>query len=190
MIRFWKRKPPVLVLGQQMADARKAERARVEGKPSLPSPMPKDTYPTDFGIFAALNPKRIPLDIEQIGTTLPPVWFRGAGQVAFQSALEGALAGASVSGFLRSESGQKEQGHSLLVFLVECADLTHASMLEGFAQNAHHSSHIVCGCAEGRLVCVIVGHSVMHGVSSVETASSLARFTASISASMRRALAH
>jgi hypothetical protein len=363
MIRFWKRKPPVLVLGQQMADARKAERARVEGKPSLPSPMPKDTYPTDFGIFAALNPKRTALDIElkelcqraasldadshatmrraismdefytllafsrrmallsirekspeglreaveavalieiarvdfrdisvalgvlayactrigenprplfedaskraapqvaemlrafsrqsfagkklsdlsfleevstkygpafvssgmdgysptvnlvsiaveiaeqieadkyasvgiQIGTTLPPVWLRGAGEVAVQSALEGALAGASVSGFLRSESGPKEEGHSLLVFLVECADLTHASTLEGFAQNARHSSHAVCGCAEGRLVCVIVGHSVVHGVSSIETASSLARFTPSISASMRRALVH
>src|SRR5687767_12164098 len=64
MIRFWKRNPPTLALGQQMADARKAERARVESEPSSHSPMPKETYPTGEGISAVLSPKLIQLDIE------------------------------------------------------------------------------------------------------------------------------
>src|SRR5688500_2093297 len=64
MIRFWKRKPRALVLGQQLADARKAERARVASGPNSSSPMPKDTYPTDEGILAWLKPKQLPLDID------------------------------------------------------------------------------------------------------------------------------
>lgn len=363
MIRFWKRKPPTLVLGQQLADARKAERERIAGGTGSPSPMPKDTYPKDEGILALLDPKPLPLDVElkelcqrataldanahgrmrhaismdefytllafsrrmalfsirekspeglkeaveavalieiarvdfrdvsvalgvlayacariglsprpffeaaskradpqvaemlreqarqsfagrrlsdlsfleevstkygpsfvshgfdtysptvdlvsiaveiaelleadnygaigiQIATTLPPVWLRSAGEAAVQSALDDAPAGVSVSGFLRSELRHKEEGHSVLVFLVECADETRASQLEGFARDAKHSSHAVIGCAEGRLFCVVVGHSMMHGVQPVETASSLSRFTSGISAAMRRALVH
>ena len=363
MIRFWKRKPRALVLGQQLADARKAERARVASGPNSSSPMPKDTYPTDEGILAWLKPKQLPLDIDlkelsrraaaldadaharmrhaismdefytllafsrrmalfsirekspeglreaveavalieiarvdfrdvsvalgvlayacarigqsprpffedaskradpqvaeilleqarqslagrklsdlsfleevstkygpsfvsygfdaytptvdlvsiaveiaelleadkygaigiQIATTLPPIWLRSAGEAAVQSALDGAPAGASVSGFLRSEIRPKEEGHSVLVFLVECADEARASKLEGFARDANHSSHAVIGCAEGRLFCVVVGHSMMHGVSPVETVSSLSRFAPGISAAMRRVLAH
>ena len=64
MFRFWKRKPSTLVLGQQMADARKAERERVAAGPTSPSPMPKDSYPTDNGVLASLSPKPLPLDIE------------------------------------------------------------------------------------------------------------------------------
>jgi hypothetical protein len=74
------------------------------------------------------------------------------------------------------------------VFLVECAEEARASKLEGFARNADHSSHAVIGCAEGRLLCIVIGHSMMHGVSPVETASSLCRFVPGISAAMRRAL--
>jgi hypothetical protein len=363
MIRFWKRKPPTLVLGQQLADARKAEHARVSSGPSSPSPMPKDTYPTDEGVLALLNPKPLPLDIElkdlcrraaaldadthgrmrhaismdefytllafsrrmalfsirekspeglkeaveavalieidrvdfrdvsvalgvlayacarigqsprpffedaskradpqvaemlreqarqssagrklsdlsfleevstkygpsfvsfgfdtysptvdlvsiaveiaelleadkygaigiQIATTLPPVWLRSAGEAAVQSALHRASAGGSVRGLLRSEFRPKEEGHSILVFLVECADEARASKLEGFARDAKHSSHAVTGCAEGRLFCVVVGHSMMHGVSPIETASSLSRFASGIASAMRRALTH
>lgn len=363
MFRFWKRKPPALVLGQQLADARKVERERVASGPSSPSPMPKDTYPTDEGVLASLNPTPVPLDIElkelcrrataldaesharmrhainmdefytllafsrrmalfsireksseglkeaveavaliepsrvdsrdisvalgvlayactrighsprpmfedaskrahpqvaqmlceqarqsfagrklsdlsfleevstkygpsfvshglesysptvdlvsiaveiaellgadkygaigiQIATTLPSVWLRSAGEATVQAALDGAPAGASVSGFLRSELRPKEDGHSVLVFLVECADEARASKLEGFARNASDSSHAVMGCAEARLFCIVVGHSMMHGVSPVETASSLSRFAAGISAAMRRGLAH
>lgn len=363
MFRFWKRKPPTLVLGEQLADARKAERARVEGGLSSPSPMPKDTYPTDEGIFAALDPKLLPLDIElkelcwraasldaesharmrraismdefytlmafgrrmallsvrekspdglreaveavaliemarvdfrdvsvalgvlayactrigqsprplfedasrradpqvaemlleharqsfaerrlsdlsfleevstkygpayvshgfesysptldlvstaveiselieadkygsvgfQIGTTLPYVWLRSAGEAAVRSALDGAVAGALVSGFLRSDVRPRQEGHSLLVFLVECADEAHASTLEGFARAANHNSHAVYGCAEGRLFCLLIGHSITVGVAPVETTSTLARFASGISTSMRRAQAH
>jgi len=346
-----------------MADARKAERARVEGGATSPSPMPKGTYPTDEGIFAALNPKVLPLDIElkelcrraasldadshaimrraismdefytllafsrrmallsvrekspeglreaveavalveisrvdfrdvsvalgvlayactrigqsprlmfedaskradpqvaeilrgqarqsfagrklsdlsfleevstkygpafvtngfesysptvdlvsiavemgelieadkyssvgiQVGTTLPSVWLRSAGEAAVQAALQGSVAGASVSGFLRPEIRPKDEGHSLLIFLVECADDARASTLEGFARVASHTSHAVYGCAEGRLFCLVVGHSIMHRVAPVETASTLARFASGISTSMRRAQAH
>lgn len=363
MIRFWKRKPQTLVLGQQLADARRAERARIASGPNSPSPMPKDTYPTEEGILAALNPKPLPLDSElkdlcrraakldadsharmrrtismeefytllafsrrmalfsvreksseglregveavalielarvdyrdvsvalgvlayactrtgqvprplfedaskkadppvaemlreyaqqpvagkklsdlsfleevstkygpsfvscgfatysptvdlvsiaveiaelleadtygavaiEIATTLPLVWLRSAGEGAVQAALEGAVAGASVSGFLRSESHSKEEGHSLLVFLVECADDAHAASLDGFARKANHTSHAVYGCAEGRLFCVVVGHSFMHGVTPIETAASLARFGPGISAALRRAFFH
>ena len=304
MFRFWKRKPRTLVLGQQWADAREAERERVASEPTLPSPMPKDTYPANQGVvLASLNPKPLPLDVElkdlcrgaaaldaeshrklrhaismeefytllafsrrlalfairakspeglreaveavalieiarvdfrdvsialgvlayayarigrsprpffedaskradpqvaemlreqaqqslagkklsdltfleevstkygpgfvshgfeayaptvdmvsmaveiaelfeadkygpmgiQIATTLPPVWLRSAGEAAVRSALEGAPAGASVSGFLRSEFRPQEEGHSVLVFLVECVDETRASKLE------------------------------------------------------------
>jgi hypothetical protein len=362
-MRFWKPKPPTLVIGQQLADARKVERERVASEPSLPSPMPKDTYPADEGVLASLNPKPLPLDIElkdlcrraamldadthermrhaismdefytllafsrrmalfsirgkspeglkeaveavalieiarvdfrdvsvalgvlayactrigqsplplfedaskradsqvaemlrqqarqsfvgkklgdlsfmeevstkygpsfvshgfetysptvdlvaiaveiaelleadkyraigiQIATTLPPIWLRSAGEAAVQSALDGTPAGLSVSGFLRSEFGREEEGHSVLVFLVECADEARASKLEGFAHDAKHSSHAVLGCAEGRLFCVVVGQSMMRGVSPIETASSLSRFASGISAAMRRALVH
>lgn len=363
MLRFWKRKRPTVVLGQQMADARKAERARIDSGPSLPSPMPKDVYPTDEGIFAALNPRLVSLDIAlkeicrqaasldadsharmrraismdefytllafsrkmallsireksteglreaveavalveiarvdhrdvtvalgvlayayarigesphhwfedaskradpqvagmlrelarrsfrekklsdlsyleevstkygpafvtsgidsysptvdlvsvaveiaelieadryrgvgiQVRTILPSVWLRSAGETAVRAALEGAVAGASVSGLLRLESHPVEEGHSLLVFLVECADRIRASALEGFAQKASHTTHAVYGCAEGRLFCIVVGHSIMHGVAPIETASTLARFAGGISASMRRVLSH
>lgn len=362
MFRFWKRKPRTLVLGQQLADARRAEDARVASGPSSPSPMPKDTYSTDEGLLARLNPKPLPLDLElrdlcrraatldadaharmrhaismdefytllefsrrmalfsirekspeglkeaveavalieiarvdfrdvsvalgvlayactrigqsprtffedaskradpqvaemlrelarrsfagkklsdlsfleeistkygpsfvscgfrpyaptvdlvaiaveiaelleadkygaigiQIATTLPPVWLRSAGEAAVQSALDGAPAGASVSGFLRSEFRPIEEGHSVIVFLVECANEARASKLEAFARSANHSSHAVAGCAEGRLLCIVVGHSMMHGVSPVETASSLSRFAPGIAAAMRRPLA-
>jgi hypothetical protein len=363
MFRLWKRKPQTLVLGQQLADARKAERERVASGPSSPSPMPKDTYPTDEGVLASLNPKPLPLDIElkelcrraaaldadaharmrhaismdefhtllafsrrmalfsirersqeglreaveavalieitrvdfrdvslalgvlayactrigqsprpffedasrradpqvaemlrdqarqsfagrklsdlsfleevstkygpsfvsygfdtysptvdlvsiaveiaeflqadkygaigiQIATTLPPVWLRPAGEAAVQSALADAPAGASVRGFLRSEFRPQEEGQSVLVFLVECADEARASQLESFARKASQSSHALIGCAEGRLFCIVVGHSMMHGVAPIETASSLSRFASGISAAMRRALAH
>ena len=362
MFRFWKRKPRTLVLGQQLADARNAERERVASEPIFPSPMPKDTYAANEGVLASLNPKPLPLDVElkelcrraaaldadahrkmrraismdefytllafsrrtalvairanspeglreaveavalieiarvdfrdvcvalgvlayayarigqshrpffedaskradpqvaemlrkqarqslagkklsdlsfleevstkygpgfvscggeaysptvdlvsiaveiaellesdkygpvgiQVATTLPPVWLRSAGEAAVQSALDDAPAGASVSGFLRSEFRPREEDHSVLVFLVECADEARASRLEGFARNANHSSHAVIGCAEGRLFCIVVGHSMMHGVAPIETASSLSRFASGISAAMRRALA-
>lgn len=362
MLRFWKRKPRTLVLGQQLADARKAENERVASQPTLPSPMPKDTYPAIECVLEMFNPKSLPLDLElkelcrraaaldadahakmrhaismdefytllafsrrtalfairanspeglreaveavalieiarvdfrdisiavgvlayayarvgqnprpffedaskradpqvaemlreqarqslagkklsdlsfleevstkygpgfvshggdaysptvdlvaiaveiaemleadkygpvgiQIAMTLPPVWLRSAGEAAVRSALEGAPAGASVSGFLRSEFRPQEEGHSVLVFLVECADGARASKLEGFARNANHNSHAVIGCAEGQLFCLVVGHSMMHGVSAIETASSLSRFASGISAAMRRALA-
>jgi hypothetical protein len=116
--------------------------------------------------------------------------LRSAGEAAVQSALDGAPAGASVSGFLRSKFRPKEEGHSVLVFLVECADEARASRLEGFARDAKHSSDAVIGCTEGRLFCVVVGHSMMHGVSPIETASSLSRFASGISAAMRRALTY
>jgi hypothetical protein len=361
MFRFWKRKPRTLVLGQQLADARNAERERVAREPTLPSPMPKDTYAANEGVLASLNPKPLPLDVElkelcrraaaldadshrkmrrvismdefytllafsrrtalfairanspeglreaveavalieiarvdfrdvsvalgvlayayarighsprpffedaskradpkvaemlrkqaqqslagkklsdlsfleevstkygpafvscggdaysptvdlvsiaveitelleadkygptgiQIATTLPPVWLRSAGEAAVRSAVEGAPAGASVSGFLRAEFRPREEGHSVLVFLVQCADEARALKLEGFARKASHSSHAVIGCAEGRLFCIVVGHSMMRGVSPIETASSLSRFVPGISAAMRRAL--
>jgi hypothetical protein len=361
-LRVWKRKPRTLVLGQQLADARKAENERVASEPTFPSPMPKETYPTNESVRASLDPKPLPLDFElkelcrraaaldadahrklrraismdefytllafsrrmallavrakspeglreaveavalieiarvdfrdvmvalgvlayacnrigqshrsffedaskradpqvaqllrergrqslarkklsdlsffeevstkygpgfvshggdaysptvdlvaiaveiaelleadkygpvgiQIAITLPPVWLRSAGEAAVRSALSGAPAGASVSGFLRAEVRPQEEGHSVLVFLVECADEARASKLEGLARNANHTSHAVIGCAEGRLFCIVVGHSMMHGVSPIETASTLSRFASGISAAMRRALA-
>lgn len=126
----------------------------------------------------------------QIATTLPPIWLRPATEATVQSALDDAPAGASVSGFLRSEFRPREEGHSVIVFLVECADETRASKLASFARNANQSSHAVIGCAEGRLLCIVVGHSMMHGVPPIETASGLSRFESGISAAMRRALAH
>lgn len=126
----------------------------------------------------------------QIATTLPPVWLRPAGEAAVPFALADAPAGASVRGLLRSEFRPQEEGHSVLVLLVECVDEARASKLEGFARNASQSSQVVIGCAEGRLFCIVVGHSMMHGVAPIETASSLSRFASGISAAMRRALAH
>jgi hypothetical protein len=99
--------------------------------------------------------------------------------------LKGAPAGVSVSGVLRSEFRPREEGHGVLVFLVECADEARAAKLASFARDAKHGNHAVIGCAEGRLFCLVVGQSMIRGVSPVETASSLSRFAPGISAALR-----
>jgi hypothetical protein len=60
---FRKRRPHTIVLGQELANARRAEQARVASEPELISPMPKDRYPQE-DCLAALDPQRLPLDSE------------------------------------------------------------------------------------------------------------------------------
>src|SRR5262249_20846043 len=65
----------------------------------------------------------------QIATRLPPVWLRSAGESAVNEALQGTRACVSLTGFLRSSAHPKEQGHSVLVFLVQLADAERARAL-------------------------------------------------------------
>ena len=361
MFGFWKRKRPTIVLGQQLAEARAAEIARLESEPHLQSPMPKETYPIVVGVHGLLNPKMLPLDTQianlcrnaaaldaishanlsraismdefytlldfsrrmalfairansseglregvealalieleridyrdifvalgvlgyacvrvgqdprqlfedasnradqqigeilrqyaqksfvgkklselsyleevttkygqcflstsfdkceptvdlvsvaveiaemleadkypsvgmQIATTLPSVWLRSVGETEVRAALEDAVAGVSVSAFPAPGARDAEDGHSLLIFLTECGDEARASKLASFAREANHTSHAVIGCNVGRLFCLVIAHSIMHGVAPVETAASLTRFEAGISIALRRAI--
>jgi hypothetical protein len=361
MFRLWKRRARTLVIGQEMADARKAEQIRVASQPDLPSPMPKESYTFDEGYLAFLNPKRLALDsalaqlcrntatldaashahvrrsismdefytlltfsrrmalfaireqsvdavrdglsaialIElarvdyrdvpaalallchganrigqganemlreasvraepdvarlmldfanrrfdekelrdisgsqeihskygpgfvqygycqyspsvdlasvmidlaellqadqyraagiQIATDLPPIWLRGAGESAVKKALRGVLGGASVSGFLRPEIHPTHEAQHVLMFVVELPDANHAKDLETMSNSASHTSHSVLGCAEGRLFCLVVGHSILKGVAALETSSTLARFAPRVAATLRRSI--
>jgi hypothetical protein len=65
MFRFWKRRPRTVVLGQQLADARKVEEQRLASEPALASPMPKSGYPDDDrGYLEFLDPRPLALDAE------------------------------------------------------------------------------------------------------------------------------
>jgi hypothetical protein len=64
MFRLWKRRARTLVIGQEMADARRAEQKRLASPPDLPSPMPISGYNFDDGYLSLLNPKPLALDSE------------------------------------------------------------------------------------------------------------------------------
>lgn len=90
---------------------------------------------------------------------------------------------------MRPELPPADDSHSILLFLVELPDADRARMLQKLSRTASHSTHSLLGCAVDRLFCLVVAHSILHGVESVETPASLARFEPGIVAALRLALA-
>lgn len=125
----------------------------------------------------------------QIGTELPPVWLRAAGEATVAKALQGARGAASLHAFIRPEAHPADDSHSILLFLVELPDAERVRLLQELARTASHSTHSQIGCAADRLFCLVVANSMLHGVVSIETPASLARFEPGITAALRRVLA-
>jgi len=125
----------------------------------------------------------------QIGTELPPVWLRAAGEATVAKALQGARGAASLHAFIRPEAHPADDSHSILLFLVELRDAERARLLQELARTAVHSTHSQIGCAADRLFCLVVANSMLHAVVSIETPTSLARFEPGITAALRRVLA-
>ena len=125
----------------------------------------------------------------QIATELPPVWLRAAGEATVAKAVRGARGTASLHASIRPELHPADDSHAILLFLVELPDAERARMLQELSRTASHSTHSLLGCAVDRLFCLGVAHSFLHGVESIETPTSLARFEPGIAGALRRALA-
>ena len=125
----------------------------------------------------------------QVGTELPPVWLRAAGEATVAKALRGVRGAASFSAFIRPELHPADDSQSILVFLVELPDTERARMLQELSRTANHSTHSLLGCAADRLFCLVVAQSILRDVESIETPTSLVRFEPGVVAALRQALA-
>src|SRR6266478_3706595 len=147
-------------------------------KPNTP------TYPMDriaFELAQLIEADKYRAAVE-LQTDLPSFWLSGIDDKMLAQALQFVVAGAQVRGHLRPGTLPHIPGHlvqqMLHLFLVELADQSTAESLDALARAkcTRENSLSMLAIRNGRLFCLVISRSAVHGENPFETAASLARF--------------
>jgi hypothetical protein len=142
------------------------------------------TYPMDriaYELAQLIKADKYHAAVE-LQTDLPRVWLSGVDDKILAEALQSVIAGAQVTGYLRPETLPHIRGHlarpMLHLFLVELADQSTAKSLDALAcaKCTRKNTFSMLAIRNGRLFCVVISSSAVHGENPFETAASLARF--------------
>jgi len=142
------------------------------------------TYPMDriaFELAQLIKADKYHAAVE-LQTDLPKVWLSGVDDRMLAQALQSVIAGAQVTGYLRPETLPHIRGHlvrpMLHLFLIELADQSTAESLNALActKRTQKNSFSMLAIRNGRLFCVVISSSAVHGENPFETGASLARF--------------
>ena len=125
-------------------------------------------------------------DSVTLATEMPSVWLETADDDALRQALRGVRAGASITGWLRPAPQRAHEHQWLTVFVVELDGPQQAAALLSVSQRVRPRTYAHLGVARERLFCLVVARSVMEGVPSHETATSLGRFAAGMASILAR----
>jgi hypothetical protein len=112
----------------------------------------------------------------EVAAELPPVWLQSKENRSIDLTLKKVRAGASVHADLRPNEHPTYKSQVLMVFLVEVEDERVAQELLGMSRQKKPTDYSMIGIAEGRLFCLLVARSFVHGVESFETSESVLRF--------------
>jgi hypothetical protein len=124
----------------------------------------------------------------ELQTDLPSFWLSGVDDKMLAKALQVVVAGAQVTGHLRPDKLEHIPGHParqmLLLFLVELADQSKAESLDALARakSTRENDFSMLAIRNGRLFCLVISRSGVHGENPFETAASLARFGSGVEA--------
>lgn len=108
-----------------------------------------------------------------IGTDLPSAWFRLDGPKRPPIHVRGPLGVVTMHATLRHGLDPRAKAQLLIVFLAEMPDAAQAASLAEKAEGALSDGGAALAIAQGRLLCLVVGHAVVRGVSSFETPASI-----------------
>jgi hypothetical protein len=116
----------------------------------------------------------------ELQTEIPTFWLSGVDDEMLAQVLQSVVAGAQVTGYLRPETLPHNPGHlvSLFLFLAELANQSTAESLDELARAkcTRKNSFSMLAIGNGRLFCLVISSSAVHGENPFETAVSLARF--------------
>lgn len=122
----------------------------------------------------------------EFGTMMPRVWLEGRNNAALERALRSFRTGASLEMAMKRLKGVQASAQYFVVFLMEMKTDVAARELLRIARKKKPRFFCKVELAVGRLFCLIVARSWVHGVDPVETPESLARFADPVAAILRR----
>jgi hypothetical protein len=129
---------------------------------------------------------KYPTSSLDFGEMMPRVWLESRDNTALDKALTAFRTGVSIEAELRPTRGVKSGSQHFVVFLHEMRTEAAARQLLEIARKKKPTFFCKVELAAGRLFCLVVARSWMHGVGSYETPESLARFSGPLGDILRR----
>lgn len=117
-----------------------------------------------------------------LGTDMPDVWLRTAGDSDLGALLKRSKGAATIDARLQTQYHTKAEVQQFTIFLVELGNASSAERLLQIARSSQPKSHCMLAIASGPLFCLLVARSFMMGVDSYESGDSLRRFEQPIAA--------